>query len=88
MANLSRSGDFGPGQQRPGPGLIVQAGPCPVPQEQRPLREYQQLLESWFFVWPAGPDGWSLLRALGLSWLLLLPPVSYTHLTLPTIYSV
>ena len=26
---------------------------CPVPQEQRPLREDELLLESWFFVWPA-----------------------------------
>ena len=69
----TRSGDFGQGPDRPGPAVIVQAGPCPVPQDQRPLREYQQLLESWFFVWPAGPDGWPLLRALGLSFLLLLP---------------
>ncbi|MFO0138717.1 MAG: CGLD27 family protein [Cyanobacteriota bacterium] len=73
MAIPTRSGDFGPGQERSGPALIVQAGPCPVPQDQRPLREYQQLLESWFFVWPSGPDGWPLLRALALSFLLLLP---------------
>lgn len=67
------SGDFGPAKEPSGPAVIVQAGPCPVPQEQRPLREYQQLLESWFFVWPAGPNGWPLLRALAFSWLLLLP---------------
>lgn len=24
---------------------------CPVPQEQRPLNEYQELKESWFFSW-------------------------------------
>ena len=73
MANPTRRGDFGQGQERPGPALIPPAGPCPVPPDQRPLQEYQQLLDSWFFVWPSGPDGWSLLRALGLSWLLLLP---------------
>ena len=46
--------------------------PCPVPPEQRPLREYEQLLESWFFVWPAHTLG-GLLRPLVTSWLLLLP---------------
>jgi hypothetical protein len=46
--------------------------PCPVPPEQRPLREYEQLLESWFFVWPAHTLA-GLLRALATSWLLLLP---------------
>lgn len=25
--------------------------PCPVPSEQRPLNEYQDLQESWFFRW-------------------------------------
>lgn len=25
---------------------------CPVPQEQQPVNEYQQLKESWFFHWP------------------------------------
>ena len=25
---------------------------CPVPPEQRPLQEYQQLSDSWFFRWP------------------------------------
>ena len=24
---------------------------CPVPQEQRPINEYQELKESWFFSW-------------------------------------
>jgi hypothetical protein len=46
--------------------------PCPVPPEQRPLQEYEQLLASWFFVWPShGLPG--LLRPLATSWLLLLP---------------
>lgn len=46
--------------------------PCPVPPEQRPLQEYEQLLASWFFVWPSH-DLQGLLRPLATSWLLLLP---------------
>ena len=46
--------------------------PCPVPPEQRPLQEYEQLLASWFFVWPSH-DLPGLLRPLAASWLLLLP---------------
>lgn len=45
---------------------------CPVPPEQRPLREYEQLLESWFFVWPAHSFS-ELVRPLATSWLLLAP---------------
>ena len=45
---------------------------CPVPPEQRPLREYEQLLESWFFVWPAH-NFRELVRHLATSWLLLAP---------------
>ncbi|QPN70446.1 CGLD27 family protein [Synechococcus sp. CBW1108] len=45
---------------------------CPVPPEQRPLREYEQLLESWFFVWPAHNFN-ELVRPLATSWLLLAP---------------
>ena len=45
---------------------------CPVPPEQRPLREYEQLLESWFFVWPAH-NFRELVRPLATSWLLLTP---------------
>ena len=45
---------------------------CPVPPEQRPLDEFRQLQNSWFFAWPQA--GWSgLLRPLLVSWLLLLP---------------
>jgi hypothetical protein len=51
----------------------AQPAPCPVPPEQRPLREYEQLLRSWFFAWPAGGPV-PLARALALSWLLALPP--------------
>ena len=45
---------------------------CPVPPEQRPLREYEQLLESWFFVWRAHNFS-ELVRPLATSWLLLAP---------------
>ena len=45
---------------------------CPVPPEQRPLREYEQLLESWFFVWPAH-NFRELVRPLATSWLRLAP---------------
>ena len=45
---------------------------CPVPPEQRPLREYEQLLESWVFVWPAHNFS-ELVRPLATSWLLLAP---------------
>ena len=46
--------------------------PCPVPPEQRPLQEYNQLLASWFFVWPSR-DLPGLLRPMATSWFLLLP---------------
>ena len=45
--------------------------PCPVPPEQRPLQEYEQLLTSWFFVWPSASLA-GLGKALAASWLLLL----------------
>lgn len=52
--------------------LIEPDTPCPVPPEQRPLHEYEELRRSWFFRWPAGgsPD---LARALLISWGLALP---------------
>jgi hypothetical protein len=73
MANATSRGDSEADREGRGPALINQTGPCPVPPDQRPLQEYQQLLDSWFFVWPAGSDGWPLLRALGVSWLMVLP---------------
>ena len=45
---------------------------CPVPPEQRPLEEFQQLSQSWFFSWPAG-DQPSLSRSLLVSWIMMLP---------------
>jgi hypothetical protein len=54
-------------------GLPAQTAPCPVPPEQRPLKEYSQLLDSWFFAWPAAGTA-SLCRALLLAWLLALGP--------------
>jgi len=46
---------------------------CPVPADQQPLREYQQLQASWFFAWPAA-SAETLLRPLAFAWLLALLP--------------
>ncbi|MEB3351904.1 MAG: CGLD27 family protein [Cyanobacteriota bacterium] len=46
--------------------------PCPVPPEQRPLREYEQLSDSWFFRWPHQGSP-ALSRRLLSCWLLVLP---------------
>jgi hypothetical protein len=59
--------------ERSGSSLPGQETPCPVPPEQRPLCEYEQLGGSWFFAWPTG-DPSRLLRALAISWLIALPP--------------
>lgn len=45
---------------------------CPVAKEQRPLEEYKQLVQSWFFSWPSRGAG-SLIRAVVLAWLVVLP---------------
>ena len=52
-----------------GAGLEV----CPVPPNQRPLAEYRQLQQSWFFAWPDRGTA-SLTQLLLLSWSLALPP--------------
>lgn len=39
--------------------------PCPVPKEQQPINEYQELQESWFFKWgqlTLAAYGYKLLR--------------------------
>ncbi|MEB3332243.1 MAG: CGLD27 family protein [Synechococcaceae cyanobacterium] len=56
-----------------GEDLPSQDSPCPVPPEQRPLREFRQLSASWFFAWPVGGMA-SLVRPLALAWALALPP--------------
>jgi hypothetical protein len=40
---------------------------CPVPQEQRPINEYQDLKQSWFFRW-ATLDWWGYLKPVMLLW--------------------
>lgn len=45
---------------------------CPVPHEQRPLEEYRQLSDSWFFAWPSESQN-QLNQALLISWLVVLP---------------
>lgn len=42
---------------------------CPVPDEQQPLNEYQDLAESWFFGW-AKLDTWRYLKPLIILWCL------------------
>ena len=54
---------------------MPEAVSCPVPQEQRPLEEFQQLCESWFFSWPAGQEPRLSQRLAGF-WLLMLPVCS------------
>ena len=44
---------------------------CPVPAEQQPLRQYEELLASWFFRWPSTSFA-ALSRRLAQGWLLLL----------------
>ena len=63
------SGDAATGD----PGQVQASIPCPVPVEQRPLQEYEQLLRSWFFIWPSGQPT-MLLKPLLISWLLVLAP--------------
>ena len=45
---------------------------CPVPAEQQPLRQYEELLASWFFRWPSISFA-ALGQRLAQGWLLLLP---------------
>lgn len=40
---------------------------CPVPTEQQPLNEFQDLTESWFFRW-ATLEGWGYVKPLVLLW--------------------
>ncbi|MGB3403862.1 MAG: CGLD27 family protein [Microcoleaceae cyanobacterium] len=49
---------------------------CPVPLEQRPANEYQELRESWFFSWvtlPLPQYVKKLAWVWGLSWLIVGP---------------
>ena len=49
---------------------------CPVPTEQQPIHEYQQLKDSWFFRWAKlelGDYGLKLAWVWGLSWLIAGP---------------
>jgi hypothetical protein len=49
---------------------------CPVPLEQRPINEYQELKESWFFRW-ATLGQWAYFKPIlilwGLSWIVIGP---------------
>ncbi|MEI8251510.1 MAG: CGLD27 family protein [Synechococcus sp. ELA057] len=50
-----------------------ETGICPVPPEQRPLEEYEQLCRSWFFRWASGSSA-DLARPLTLAWSLAMLP--------------
>lgn len=52
----------------PGPGPST----CPVPEPQRPLQQYEELRDSWFFAWPSRSTA-GLLKGLLGSWLLAMP---------------
>ena len=45
---------------------------CPVPISQRPLKEFKQLSESWFFSWPLTQSN-KLTRNLFISWVIIYP---------------
>jgi Conserved in the green lineage and diatoms 27 len=49
---------------------------CPVPAEQQPINEYQELKESWFFRW-ATVDWLDYIKPVlilwGMSWLIVAP---------------
>jgi Conserved in the green lineage and diatoms 27 len=49
---------------------------CPVPLEQRPINEYQELKDSWFFRW-AALEQWAYFKPIlilwGLSWIVVGP---------------
>jgi hypothetical protein len=42
---------------------------CPVPLEQRPINEYQDLKESWFFRW-ATLERWGYIKPIVVLWML------------------
>ena len=51
---------------------------CPVPSEQQPVNEYQELRESWFFRWVTFPN-FKYGRQLGYVWLgslLIVAPIA------------
>lgn len=51
---------------------------CPVPKEQQPLNEYQELKESWFFRWVTFPNLKYVSKLFGV-WLislLIVTPIS------------
>ena len=51
---------------------MASMSPCPVPPEQRPQEEFQQLCTSWFFTWPTESQQ-GLDKALLISWVGILP---------------
>ncbi len=48
---------------------------CPVPKNQIPTSEFEQLKDSWFFSWPTKKNNF-IDKALATSWILALPIVA------------
>ena len=56
----------------PREALLSELEACPVPPEQRPLEQYRELQDSWFFAWPhASFNG--LAVPLWRAWLIAMP---------------
>lgn len=53
---------------------------CPVPLEQQPTNEYQQLQESWFFSWATNKTSQYIkkLLSVGLATLIVAAPIAAT----------
>ena len=53
---------------------------CPVPQEQQPTNEYQQLQESWFFSWATNKTSQYIKKLLGvgLGTVIIVAPIAAT----------
>ena len=45
---------------------------CPVPKSQRPIEEFKELCNSWFFSWPLD-NSRKLYRNLIISWIIISP---------------
>ncbi len=69
----------------PDPSLSSDPAIAAVPVEQRPLSQYQELLQSWFFGWPTHSLG-AYVRGVIYSWaafLLFCSPLAAASFSLP-----
>ena len=56
----------------PREALLSELEACPVPPEQRPLEQYRELQDSWFFAWPHASFS-GLAVPLWRAWLIAMP---------------